>query len=124
LLTAGDRHGAAAAFAAATAASPGHARAALGQVIAADGAPVNDPRVVTACADLERGGKPRERVLLLAAAHAFAGESGDAVACAERALAGPPAATGWNLPADPMFAPLRALPGYARLAARLASRAA
>jgi DNA-binding winged helix-turn-helix (wHTH) protein len=119
-----DRHGAAAAFAAATAASPGHARATLGQVVASGGSAVNDARVVAACTELERGGKHRERELLMAAAHAFAGDSSEAVACAERALSGPPDAIGWSLPADPMFAPLRALPGYARLAARLASRAA
>ncbi len=124
LLAVGDRRGAATAFAAATAVSPGHARAALGQVVAEGASAVDDPRVVAAGNELERGGKHRERELLMAAAHAFAGNPADALACAERALAGPPDATGWNLPADPMFAPLRALPGYARLAARLASRAA
>jgi hypothetical protein len=31
--------------------------------------------------------------------------------------------TGWSLPADPIFAPLRTADGYARLAARLAARA-
>jgi DNA-binding winged helix-turn-helix (wHTH) protein len=124
LLGAGDRRGAAAAFAAATVLSPGHARAALGQVVADGGSAVNDPRVIAAGAELERGGKHRERDLLLAAAHAFDGAPADAVACAQRALAGPPDATGWNLPADPMFSPLRAAPGYARLAARLASRSA
>jgi DNA-binding winged helix-turn-helix (wHTH) protein len=124
LLAAEDRAGAAAAFTAVAAVSPGHARAALGRVIADGASPIDDPRLVTAGAELERGGKRRERELLMAAAHAFGGAPAEAIACAERALAGPPDATGWSLPADPMFAPLRALPGYARLAARLASRAA
>jgi hypothetical protein len=33
-------------------------------------------------------------------------------------------ASGWSLPAEPMFAPLRLADGYPRLAARLAARAA
>jgi DNA-binding winged helix-turn-helix (wHTH) protein len=124
LLGAGDSEAAIAAFALAAALSPGHARATLGDVVASGGAPVDDPRVVAACAALERGGKLRDRQLLLAAAHAFAGAAGAAISHAEQALAGPPDATGWSLPAEPMFAPLRALPGYSRLASRLAARAA
>ena len=43
---------------------------------------------------------------------------------AEQALAATaPDATGWSLPADAMFAPLRAASGFGRLAARLGARA-
>ena len=81
--------------------------------------------VAAACVELERGGKHGERALVLAAAQAWAGDADDGLAAADQALAGSrPDPTGWSLPADPMFAPLRAASGYARLAARLASRAA
>ena len=54
----------------------------------------------------------------------WAGRADDGLAVADQALAATsPDATGWSLPADPLFAPLRAAAGYGRLAARLGSRA-
>ena len=61
---------------------------------------------------------------VLAAAHAWAGQPDEGLALAEQAIDTPrPDTTGWSLPAEPMFAPLRSAAGYARLAAHLASRA-
>ena len=69
-------------------------------------------------------GKHGERALLLAAAHGWAGRADEGLAVAEQALAATaPDATGWSLPADPLFAPLRAASGFGGLAARLGARA-
>ena len=71
-----------------------------------------------------RVGKHGECALLLAAAHGWAGRADEGLAVAEQALAATaPDATGWSLPADPLFAPLRASAGFGRLAARLGARA-
>ncbi len=123
-LAVGDHDAALVAFAAANALSPGHARALLGLAVAEGGAHDAVARVATACAALERSGKHGERALVLAAASAWAGSPDAGVAVAEQALeAAGPDSMGWSLPADPMFAPLRASAGHARLMARLASRA-
>jgi hypothetical protein len=80
--------------------------------------------VTAACDALDQAGKHGEHALVMAAALGWAGHPEDGVAHAETALAGAWAdGTGWSLPADPMFAPLRAGGGYPRLLARLASRA-
>ena len=123
-LARGDHEAARAAFAAAAAASPGHGRATLGLAIATGRTAEAVESVAAACVELERAGKHGERALLLAAAQAWAGRADDGLVAADQALAGSrPDSTGWSLPADPMFAPLRAAAGYARLAARLSSRA-
>lgn len=124
LLTLADHDAAAAAFAAAAAASPGHGRAALGAALArGDADPV--AAVAGACEAMAGAGKHGERTVLLAAAHGWGGHADEGLGIAEQALTGAsPDSTGWSLPADPIFAPLRAAGGYARLAARLASRAA
>jgi DNA-binding winged helix-turn-helix (wHTH) protein/Flp pilus assembly protein TadD len=123
-LTLGDSEAARAAFAAAAAASPGHGRATLGLAVATGGAGVAVESVGPAVTELERAGKRGERALLIAAAHAWTGRASEGLLAADQALAeSGPDATGWSLPADPMFAPLRGAAGYARLAARLASRA-
>lgn len=124
LLALGDAAAAREAFAAAGAASPGHARALLG-LTAADGAADHAvERVTEACAALTAAGKHGEHALVVAAALGWAGDADAGVAHAETALAGAWAdSTGWSLPADPMFAPLRQSAGYPRLLARLASRA-
>ncbi len=123
-LSRGDHEAARTAFEAAAAASPGHGRAMLGLAIAARRAADAAESVGAACVELERAGKHGERALLLAAAQAWAGRADDGLVVADQALTGSrPDSTGWSLPADPMFAPLRAAAGYARLAARLASRA-
>ena len=112
------------AFAAADAASPGHARAVLGLAVTDGAGPDAMARVAAACDTLEHAGKLGERALVLAAAHAWAGHGAHALEVAEQAIASPAQdPTGWSLPADPIFAPLRTADGYARLAARLAARA-
>lgn len=123
-LAMGEPESARAEFAAAAAASPAHGRALLGLALAEGAAAQAAERVAAACADLERAGKHGERALLLAAARAWAGDAAGGIATADTALdTTAPDATGWSLPADPIFAPLRAHAGFARLASRLASRA-
>lgn len=119
-----DDDAAARMFAAARDASPDHARGALGLAVA-EGAPAEAvTRVTPACDVLASCGKHGERALVLAAAHAWAGDAERGVTIVADALvAAAPDTTGWSLPAEPMFAPLRASAGYARLAARLAARA-
>jgi DNA-binding winged helix-turn-helix (wHTH) protein len=125
-LLAGGRHDdAREVFAAALAASPGHARAVLGMAVADGAAHDAGARVADACRRLAEAGKHVERALVLAAAEAWSGRLSDAVQHAEHAIGGAvPDAAGWSIPADPIFTPLRTADGYARLAARLASRAA
>ncbi|MEZ5415984.1 MAG: transcriptional regulator [Vicinamibacterales bacterium] len=124
LLSQGRHDAARAAFAAALAASPGHARAVLGRAVADGAASDTAARVSEACGALARSGKLVERALVLAAAEAWSGRAAEALAHADGAIArAVPDAAGWSLPADPMFAPLRAADGYPWLAARLASRA-
>ena len=73
---------------------------------------------------MRRVGKAGERSLLLAAAHGWAGRGSEGLAIVAEALDAPvPDPLGWSVPADAMFAPLRAADGYHRVAARLASRA-
>jgi len=87
--------------------------------------PAVSSAVAPACAELELSGKHVEQALVLAAAAAWSGEPAVALQHAERVFSITAAdASGWSLPAEPMFAPLRRADGYARLAARLASRAA
>ena len=123
-LTRGESTAARAAFHAASAASPGHGRALLGLAIA-DG-PVVDAidRIGTALDELAGAGKHGERTLLLAAAHGWAGRGSDGLALlAEALIAATSEPLGWSVPADAMFAPLRAADGYHRVAASIASRA-
>ena len=81
--------------------------------------------LASAVARLEASGKLAEQALVLAAASAWTGQPERALQHADRLLAmTPDDSSGWSLPADPMFAPLRRADGYARLAARLAARAA
>lgn len=124
LLGQGDRVGAKTAFSKAAAASPGHARTALGLVLADGGSGDLVARVASALTELERAGKHAERDLVSAAALSWGGHATEALARVESAVSTDrPDSTGWSLPADPIFAPLRAASGYPRLAARLASRA-
>jgi tetratricopeptide (TPR) repeat protein len=124
LASRGDLDAARLAFAAADAASPGHARAVLGLALAAGASGDAVARVAIACDRLERAGKVGERALVLAAAYGWAGQGAHGLGMAEQAIATPAQdPTGWSLPADPIFAPLRTADGYARLAARLAARA-
>ncbi len=123
-LALGDRHAARVAFTEANALSPGHARSLLGLAIAEGAAGDAVTRVASACTALASAGKHGERSLVLAAAEAWSGQAPAGLAHAEHAIATPvPDQTGWSLPADPIFAPLREATGYARLLARLASRA-
>jgi hypothetical protein len=120
----GDHAGARELLTAVDSASPGHARAVLGLAIADGAATEAVARVGPTCDALAGAGKRGERALVLAAAHGWAGRPDEGLALVQEALATQwPDATGWSLPAEPMFAPLRAAAGHARLAARLASRA-
>lgn len=123
-LTMGEAVAARASFHAAATASPGHGRATLGLAIA-DGHGVDAlGRVGPAAEAMGRVGKLGERTLLLAAAHGWAGRGSEGLAMIAEALAATaPDPMGWSVPADAMFAPLRATDGYHRVAARLASRA-
>jgi DNA-binding winged helix-turn-helix (wHTH) protein len=124
LVSRGDPEAARLAFSAADAASPGHARALLGLALAEGAGGDAVARVATASDILARSGKHGERALVLAAAHAWAGQGPHGLEFAEQAIATTAQdPTGWSLPADPIFAPLRTAEGYARLAARLAARA-
>ena len=124
LIAKGDAPDARGMFAAAEARSPGHARAVLGLAVADGPAADAATRVASACETLAASGKHAERLLVLAAAHAWAGRADEGLTLAEQAIDTPrPDTTGWSLPAEPMFAPLRSAAGYARLAAHLASRA-
>ncbi|MGE0816579.1 MAG: winged helix-turn-helix domain-containing protein [Vicinamibacterales bacterium] len=112
-------------FLAAVHASQDHARAVLGLAVSGGEAARAVERVAAACARLDTAGKATERTLVAAAAEAWAGRAGDGLARLDAALGpGSPEPAGWSLPADPMFLPLRTAAGYARLAARLAARAA
>ena len=123
-LTLGDRDAARAAFAAADVAAPGHGRARLGLAVAEGDSAHAVDRVTAACAELEGAGKHGERTLLLAAALAWSGDVAGGIARAEHALDGQwPDSSGWSLPADPLFAPLRERAAAATLLARVASRA-
>jgi DNA-binding winged helix-turn-helix (wHTH) protein len=111
-------------FEAALVASPGHGRAVLGLALVDGAREAAIERVAEACAALAAAGKHAERGLLLAAALAWAGRPSDGLPHVESALAtATPDPAAWSVPADPMFAPLRRDAGYARIAARLASRA-
>lgn len=123
-LTMGEPDAARVAFSAAATASPGHGRALLGMAMAdGHGADAID-RVGPAVDAMGRVGKRGERALLLAAAHGWAGRGSEGLAIVAEALDDlSPGPLGWSLPADAMFAPLRAADGYERVAARLASRA-
>ena len=123
-LTRGEAVAAHAAFQAAATASPGHGRALLGLAVAEGHATEAIDRVGAAAQDLDRAGKVGERTLLLAAAHGWAGRGSDGVALVTEALTRTsPDPFGWSLPADAMFAPLRVVDGYHRVAALLALRA-
>jgi tetratricopeptide (TPR) repeat protein len=115
-------------FASALQASPDRARARMGFSLAeAAGAPAPflSDALTSAVARLEASGKLAEQALVLAAASAWTGQPERALQHADRLLAMTPGdASGWSLPADPMFATVRRADGYARLAARLAARAA
>ena len=123
-LAVGETAAARAAFAEADAASPGHGRAQLGLLVADGEARVVVERLAPVLADLERAGKHGEARLVAAAACAWAGDAAGGLAHAEEALTAPWLdSSGWSLPADPMFTPLRQAAGFPRLLARLASRA-
>ena len=123
-LAVGEAAAARSAFAAADAASPGHGRARLGLMVADGDGALAVERLAPVLADLERGGKHGESRLVLAAACGWAGDPAAGLAHAEEALTVPWLdSSGWSLPVDPMFAPLRQAAGFPSLLARLASRA-
>jgi hypothetical protein len=119
--TAADR------FRAALAIVGGHARATLGLMLASG--PANHETVLSQLApihaELTAAGRATDAALLSIAGLAWTGRTSEAVAQLSQLLeAAPAGSTGWSLPVDPMFAPLRHASGMDRILARLASRAA
>lgn len=124
-LVAGDHDNARGHFDAAARRSPGHARAALGLAVAAGPVTGLVERVGPALETLASAGKAAEHTLVAAAALAWEGHASDALQCLDGLLSSATSeSAGWSIPADPMFAPLRAADAYSTFAARLASRAA
>jgi hypothetical protein len=74
---------------------------------------------------LNAGGRLVDAALVGAAVQAARGDQAGAMATLDRLLTdAPPGSAGWIVPVDPMLAPLRSTPGFDRLLARLAARAA
>jgi tetratricopeptide (TPR) repeat protein len=110
------------AFRAADRLNPGAARSTSGLCLAKA---IDAEAADRAVAELTRGGKETDAVLVSAAALAWRG-SGDAAIerlldLIRRASPGP---AGWSVGADPMFLPLRSHPGWSALLAAVAARAA
>jgi DNA-binding winged helix-turn-helix (wHTH) protein len=122
--------GATAAFTNALAASPGHAKAAVGRYAIAKRASAGDivtarAAVNTAIDELHGGGRHVEAALAAAGAALVDGEVADALSGLDRMLAAVPAGpAGWIIPVDPMLAGIHEHPGKQALFARLAARAA
>jgi DNA-binding winged helix-turn-helix (wHTH) protein/Tfp pilus assembly protein PilF len=109
---------------------PEHARSlvGLGAALAAAGDKAGTvdafARATTAIDALRRGGRGGEATLAEAFLHCVQGRSDDALECL-RALLGKAEMpfTGWTMPIEPLFAPLRPLPAFQALLDTLAERA-
>jgi DNA-binding winged helix-turn-helix (wHTH) protein/tetratricopeptide (TPR) repeat protein len=129
LLT-GDPADAAAMFEQALGLYPEHARSlvGLGAALAKGGdrrgAEEAFARAAAAIEALRRGGRGSEALLAEAFRHAVDGRTGEAVDALQRLVERPELPfTGWTLPVEPLFAPLRGLPGFQAVARRLADNA-
>ncbi len=109
---------------------PDHARSRIGMAAAhlglgrrtEAGADLN--AADTLIAELERGGRMSEALLLTAFADGVRGHPVDALATLDRMLLeAPSGSVGWSLPIEPLLAPLRGLSGFEQTLARLADRA-
>ena len=109
---------------------PEHARSlvGLGAALAAagdaEGASDAFARATTAIDALRRGGRGSEATIAEAFQHCVQGRSDDALECL-RALLGKAEMpfTGWTVPIEPLFAPMRPLPAFQALLDTLAERA-
>lgn len=115
-------------FAAALAEVPGHARSRVGLAVVGlheDPAAEAVGDVAAAADELRSGGKLAEAEILTAAFDAWIGRSEQAVARLSQLVeAAPPGSTGWSLGVDPALLPMADVPGFDRLLARVAARAA
>jgi DNA-binding winged helix-turn-helix (wHTH) protein/Tfp pilus assembly protein PilF len=129
-LASGEAAHAAAMFGRALDLFPEHARSlvGLGAALAAagdaEGASDAFTRATTAIDALRRGGRGSEATIAEAFHHCVQGRSDDALECL-RALFGKAEMpfTGWTVPIEPLFAPLRPLPAFQALLDTLAERA-
>ena len=78
----------------------------------------------TLIAELERGGRTSEALLLTSFAEVVRGRPGDALATLDRMLAEAPSGSlGWSIPIEPLLKPLHGLSGFEQTLSRLADRA-
>jgi tetratricopeptide (TPR) repeat protein len=131
LLESGVPEEAAAAFRAALARLPRHARAqfglglALGRLGRADAARAARAALAESLAALAKGGRHAEAALVSAAAMAADDEREASAAALERFLAAaPPGFSGWTIPVEPWLRSLSGTPGFTRVLRILAERAA
>ncbi len=81
-------------------------------------------RATTAIDGLRRGGRVAEACLSEAFLHAVKGENDRAISLLKRLVERPEVPyTGWTIPIEPLFAPLRQTPGFAGVLATLAQHA-
>jgi tetratricopeptide (TPR) repeat protein len=126
----GDAQQAAARFRGALERFPDHARSlvGLGAALAVAGDPAGAAaafgRATAAIDALRRGGRGGEATLAEAFHHSVAGRPDAALECLRTLLDKAEAAfTGWTIPIEPLFEPLRGSPGFEALLGVLAERA-
>ena len=129
-LRTGDAESAAVQFRCALELFPEHARSlvGLGASLAAagdnDGRDAAFGRVDTAIESLRRGGRGSEATLAAALHHTVRGQVDDAIECLQVLLERAELPfTGWTIPVEPLFEPLRNTSGFQRIVDRLADRA-
>jgi DNA-binding winged helix-turn-helix (wHTH) protein/tetratricopeptide (TPR) repeat protein len=129
-LQTGDNADAAARFQRALELYPEHARSlvGLGAALAAGGderaAEAAFARARSAIGALRQGGRGSEATLAEAFQHTVLGRRAEAVDALRRLVEQPELPfTGWTIPVEPLFAPLRQLPAFQAIAARLAENA-
>jgi tetratricopeptide (TPR) repeat protein len=129
-LRAGEHGEAAAMFERALGLYPQHARSliGLGAALAAQGDSAEAAgafaRAEKAIEGLRHGGRGGEATLAEAFLHAVHGRTGEAIEAVRRLVERPaPPFTGWTVPVEPLLAPLRHLPAFAAIRARLTDNA-
>jgi DNA-binding winged helix-turn-helix (wHTH) protein/tetratricopeptide (TPR) repeat protein len=99
----------------------GAALAGAGDDLGAEGA---FARATSAIAALRQGGRPSEATLAEALLHAVRGRHVEALDALRKLVERPELPfTGWTIPVEPLLAPVRRLPAYGDIAARLAENA-
>ncbi len=129
-LDAGDARPAIEAFNKALELFPEHARSLVGSSAAL--AAAGDETAASSALDkalaaidgLRRGGRASEAMMAEAMLHAVRGDSAKAIGALNTLLDKPDMPfSGWTIPIEPLFEPLRRLPDYQKVTARLAERA-